>query len=169
VIDYLPTPKPTEMYVQWKARVGRYAFDSDGNGNADSYATFPQSNACKRALFSSTSGSRWDYTLHRSSPEVPKLENGSTNFVAYGDPNVWNFNSEVGGAPYTTTVHITASSAAGRNDGAYQLFINSTLVFDLHNLPMPAGTWDRWEFPATCTVVPQPQADYFWDFLIWKP
>jgi hypothetical protein len=157
------------MYVQWKSRVGRYAFDTDGNGNADSYAVWPQSNACKRALFSQESNNRLDYTLQRSNPEVPRIENGANNFAIDGDASVWNFNEEVGAAPYTTTVYLKIATTNTSNDGVYKLWINGTQVFDVHNLPADATPFDRWEMPSICTVVPQPQSDYFWDILIWKP
>ena len=169
VIDYLPAPKPWELYIQWKNRVGKYSTDPDGNGTDDSYAVYPRSGACKRALFSQVDGTRLDYTLHRSPPEVPKLENGPANYARYGDPKVWNFNSEVGTAPFTTTVYLKAASAPGRTDGVYRLWINDTLVMEQHDVPADSSAFDRWEFPATSTVVPQAQCEYFWDIVVWRP
>jgi hypothetical protein len=170
IIHYLPTPKPTELWVQWKNRLGKHPADPDGNGADNSYAMYPQSQACKRALFvRATSTNRVDYDLSRSVPEGTKVEIGDMNYERFGDPSVWNPNEAVGGAPYTTTVHVRAASSSTVADGVFQLWVDSTLLIDAHDVPSLNLPFDRWQFPDTCVQVPQPQSEYFWDVLVWTP
>jgi hypothetical protein len=169
VIDYLPGSGTKELYAQWKARVGRYSTDPDGNGAVDSYPVWPQSAACKRALFGDGGTTRIDYVLHRSTPEVPNVEIGPANYARYGDASVWNFNSEIGKAPYLTTVHLKAASSNSTADGVFQLWIDGTLVIDQHDVPATANAFTDWSFPTTCVNMPTDASEYFWDVLVWKP
>jgi hypothetical protein len=170
VINYFPTPKPTEVYAQWKNRLGKYAADADANGANDSYAMFPQTQACKRALFDRPDDkNRVDFTLGRFVPEQTKVEMGDHNYSRFGDPAMWNPNQAVGGAPYTTTVHVRTASADGVPDGIFQLWIDGKLLIDRQDVPAESEVFDRWSFPETCVLVPQPQSEYFWDILVWRP
>jgi hypothetical protein len=170
VIDYFPDPKPTELFVQWKSRLGKMATDPDANGATDSYAMWPQSNTCKRALFDRADNkNRVDYTLNRSDPEGPKLEMGDHNYARFGDTQLWNPNAAVGKGPFTTAIHVKAASSNAAADGVFQLWVDGKLVIDQHDVPATAAPFDRWSFPETCVLVPQPQSEYFWDILAWVP
>lgn len=171
VIDYLPDPKPTELYAQWKGRWGRFAADATGNGAANSYALWPQTDACKRALFDHADDSnRVDYTLARTLPEEAKVEIGEQNYARLDVNNVWNPNAfAASGQIFTTTVHVKAASGATTADGVFQMWIDGTLVLDWHDVPSSNEAFDRWSFPETCITVSQPQSEYFWDILVWRP
>ena len=71
--------------------------------------------------------------------------------------------------PYTTTMHVVAASSDTVRDGLVELWVDGTLVFSVHDVPMSAEAFDRWEFPTICVSVPQPQSEYFWDIVVWKP
>ena len=170
IIHYLPSPKSTELWVQWKNRLGKHPADPDGNGADNSYTFYPQTLACKRALFVRvTSSYRIDYTLERTVPEAVKVEIGDPNYARTGNTALWNPNMAVGQPPFTTTVHVKAASSNTTADGVFQLWIDSTLVLDRHDVPAQADAFDRWQFPSTCVQVSQPQSEYFWDFLVWRP
>jgi len=170
VIHYFPAPKPLEVYAQWKGRLGKMATDADANGADNAYAMWPQSNACKRALFDRPDDQhRVDYTLSRNAPEAVKVEMGEFNYARFGDTKVWNPNSAVGGAPFTTTVHVRAATSNTATNGIFQLWVNGVLLVDQHDVPATAEPFDRWSFPETCVLVPQPQSEYFWDLLVWTP
>jgi hypothetical protein len=146
------------------------ATDPDANGTDNSYAMWPASNACKRALFDRPDDrNRVDYTLHRSQPEGPKLEMGDHNYARYGNPKLWNPNGAIGGPPFTSAVHVKVASSNTVADGVFQLWVDGKLVIDQHDVPATAEPFDRWSFPETCVVVPQPQSEYFWDILAWVP
>jgi hypothetical protein len=170
VIDYFPNPKPLELYVSWKGRLGKMAADPDANGENDSYAMWPQSNSCKRALFDRADDkNRVDFTLNRTQPEGAKLEMGEHDYARFGDIKLWNPNAAVGGAPFTTAVHVKAASSNTVADGVFQLWVDGNLVIDQRDVPSAANPFDRWSFPETCVLVPQPQSEYFWDILAWAP
>jgi hypothetical protein len=168
LIHYLPSPKPTELYVQWKGRLGKYPADADANGSDNYYAMWPQTDACKRALFlHANSSNRIDYVWHRSSPEAMKLEIGAANYSRYF--NAWSPNAAVGGAPFTTTVYVKAASSSTATNGIVRIWINGSLVVDQTDVPATAEAIDRWQFPDNCVKIPAPQAEYFWDILVWRP
>jgi hypothetical protein len=168
VIHYLQNAATKDLWVQWKGRVGKYATDPDANGADDSYATFPASLACKRALFGN-GVARVDFVLHRSTPEAAKVEVGAANYAQFGNTDVWNFNQTIGGKPFTTTVHVKSASTDAAADGVFQLWIDGTQVMDEHDVPAMAAAWTDWSFPTTCVSVPQPQSEYFWDLVVWTP
>jgi len=112
---------------------------------------------------------RVDYTLSRNAPEAVKVEMGEFNYARFGDTKVWNPNSAVGGAPFTTTVHVRAATSNTATNGIFQLWVNGVLLVDQHDVPATAEPFDRWSFPETCVLVPQPQSEYFWDLLVWTP
>jgi uncharacterized protein YjdB len=171
VIHYLPEPKPTDLYAQWKGRFGRFAADADANGTANSYAMWPQTDACKRALFDRADDkNRVDYTLARFLPEQAKVEMGDHDYARLDNTTLWSPNATAAsGATFTTTVHVRASSANGVADGLFQLWIDGKLILDYHDVPAEAEPFDRWSFPETCVTVSQPQSEYFWDILVWRP
>jgi hypothetical protein len=170
IAHYLPTPLPSELYVQWKNRLGRHPADPDGNGDVNVYEMYPQSQACKRALFHHANfQNRIDYTLSRSVPEAVKLEMGDFNYGRFGDTTRWNPNRVVGRASFTTTVHLRAASSSTVADGVFQLWINGALLIDQHDVPATADPIYAWSFPTTCVQVPVPQSEYFWDILVWTP
>jgi hypothetical protein len=170
VIDYFPNPKPLEVYAQWKSRMGKMATDPNANGENDSYAFWPQSNSCKRALFDRPDDrNRVDFTLNRTQPEGPKLEMGDHDYARFGDIKLWNPNAAAGGAPFTTAIHVKVSSSNTVADGVFQLWVDGKLVIDQHDVPATTEPFDRWSFPETCVLVPQPQSEYFWDILAWVP
>jgi uncharacterized protein YjdB len=182
ILHYLPDGGATrggtptrELYAQWKNRLGRYQFDTDGNGDPDSYAIWPQSLSCKRALFSNARDTtRMDYTLSRPDPGTPvgaRLEVDESNYSLNAPTDQWNLSQVVGpNAPaFTTTVHVAAASTATSNDGVFELWINGIRVISQHDVPIVSDAFDRWEFPATCVSLPQPQSEYFWDVLVWTP
>jgi len=83
----------------------------------------------------------------------------------------WHLEQVVGAnvRPYTVTMHVVAASSDAVRDGLFELWVDGTPIFSVHDVPMSAQPWDRWEFPATCVSNPQPQSEYFWDIVVWKP
>lgn len=170
IAQFFSAPLPKEIYVQWKSRLGRHQSDNDANGGVDQYQLFPRSMACKRALFHHANFQhRIDYTLSRSVPEETKLEMGDADYSRFGAAAVWNPNQAVGGAPFTTTVHVRAASSNTTADGVFQLWIDGALLIDQHDVPASADPIYAWSFPTTCVQVPVAQSEYFWDIFVWKP
>jgi hypothetical protein len=180
VVQYLPDGGPfrggtptRELFVQWKNRLGRYAFDTDANGAADSYAISLPNGSCKRALFSNADDyRRVDFALTRGvSPIGAQLEVNDQNYAFEAPTDRWNLEQVLGAnvRPYTTTMHVVAASSDTVRDGLVEMWVDGTLVFSVHDVPMSAEAFDRWEFPTICVEVPQPQSEYFWDFVVWKP
>jgi uncharacterized protein YjdB len=180
LVHYLPDGGPTrggtptrEVFVQWKNRLGRYAFDVDANGPADSYSISLPSGSCKRALFSNADDyRRVDFALTRgASPIGAQLEVNDQGYAFEAPTDRWNLDQVVGAnvRPYTTTMHVVAASSDAVRDGLVELWVDGTQVFSVHDVPMSAEAFDRWEFPTICVSVPQPQSEYLWDIVVWKP
>jgi hypothetical protein len=112
---------------------------------------------------------RIDYVLKSSNPEFPRVEiGGDVGYLRFGDLT-WNFDSEIGKAPFTTTIHIRKASSDAAADGVFELWIDNNLTLRQTDVPADGAGLTDWSFPTTCVNMPRPAAEYFWDILVWAP
>ena len=177
LISYLPSPKPREVYVQYKARLGKHPSDPDGNGNDNAFPLFPASTGPKRFLIGRTdvggsANGRLDYVWTRSNPSAVRAQIDWFNWGINARAADWNPQGYIG-RTYTTTIYVKVSSSNGTTNGAadgiYRVWIDGALVLNGTNLSIGSWALDLLNFPTINGEVPAPCSEYYWDFLIWRP
>ena len=177
LISYLPLPKPREMYIQYKARLGKHPADPDGNGADNTFPLFPASTGPKRFLIGRTdvggsANGRLDYVWTRSNPSAVRAQIDWFNWGINGNAADWSPQNNIG-KEYTTTIYVKVSSNNGTTNGAadgiYRVWIDGKLVLNGTNLTIGSWALDLLNFPTINGEVPAPCSEYYWDFLIWKP
>jgi len=175
VFTYLPTPKPREMFIQFKVRLGKHPADADANGTDNVFPLFPQSNSCKRLLVGridaaagvgGNANGRIDYVWTRANPSFVRAQ---VDWFNWGmDGTVWNPQSTLG-RTYTTTLYMKASSGANVADGVYRIWIDGALRLDARNVSFQPWAFDTFSFPTVCHNMPVAASEYYWDVLAWSP
>jgi len=177
VFSYLPSPKPKEMYIQFKTRMGKHPFDTNANGTENIFPLFPQSNSCKRLLVGRIDASagiggnangRIDYVWTRNAPSAVRAQIDWFNWGVNGDATQWSPQSYIGRS-FTTTLYMKATSSSTASDGIYRIWIDGMLVLDAQNLAIAPWAFDVFSFPTVCHAMPVPASEYFWDVLLWSP
>lgn len=182
IISHLPTPKPKEIFIQWKSRHGAHPADWCGgtcanapNGFVNRFPIFPESESCKRMLVlrdvpSMDADHRIDYTWTRDEPTTARMQMNGENFAIAANPSAWKVADWIA-KPYTTTVYIKAASSKNAHNALFRMWMNDQLVIDYKDDQgvIQDMAFDRWQFPDTCHNMPIPASEYFWDILVWLP
>jgi hypothetical protein len=173
IVTYLPTPKPHEVYFQFKGYLGKNPADPDANGSDNTFPLYPQSNSVKRMLIlrdgvGGSATDRIDYVWTRTDPSAARVQSDNLNWGFNSSPSIWAPNNYLGRA-YTTTIYFKTSSANGVADAVYKIWIDGTLVLDAENVMLDGYAMDRWQFPDTAHNFPIPASEYYWDILVWRP
>jgi hypothetical protein len=181
VVYLAPSPRPREIYIQWKHWMGRTptgggigevgAFDItnelDPGGNAGR-----KYGLLLRDVSDGGSQGRVDIVWPGPSPVGIRLEGWY-----YQTPNPGNlglnrasFSPEAQvGRIVTFTLYFRAESTGGARDGAVRMWYNGTLVME--HVGIATGPWgvDRFHMSDTFRSPIMNQTEYFWDLVVWTP
>lgn len=173
------SPKPTEVYMQWKEWLSKTA-TGDGIGSADSFqitnaACGAGGNAGKKCWMILRDGvgggseGRLEMLWAGPAPVDVKFTSDSYSLSQSQNQGV-NF------APQTnlstvliTTIHIKSASTRSAADGVWEMWVNGAKRISATNVSLSSYAFDRWQLP---TVFNSPTTDctqYYYDFVAWEP
>jgi len=202
IVPYIPLVSgaaPTELYIQWKHRMGRTATGGGYNDTLQAGGVDRSSVIDRFAIVNEdhvpSNASRKYLLINRPSGSSP---NGRIDMIWAGD---W---TTVAGATrgvqvevssptqsptppifmiprstwnpltavattITYTTYIKAESSVGAGDGIMRVWVNGTQIGEKLNWGILSYGFDRIEFPNIINSPKYTQTEYFWDIVIWKP
>lgn len=167
----------SEVYIQWKQRLGRSSADAGTSvGDLDLFTI--DNTGCggtqhKRLLVyrvedgQEGAGGRIDHIWRGPSPDIV-LETFDLSPNYFGTISDW-YTHERGGETHTYTVYYKLNSSPGADDGINRMWVNGVLEGEVTGINMGSSPMDEFHLVSVYSDAPYDMVNYVWDIVVWEP